>query len=127
MKAKSKRAAENPPDSPLRVQRAAGKPRKVAKTTVLLKIDPQLLADAAVIFDKRGTNLETFVRLHLRAMTRYKSILTLKDTMSFGKYYGERVEDVVRTNPAYMVWLLAQEGATKFDTDVLELLEQIAK
>ena len=127
MKTKSKRATKNPPDSPLDAPLATRKSPKVTKMTVLLTIDPQLLADAEVIFDKRGTNLETFVRLHLRAMTRYKSILTLKDTMSFGKYYGEHVEDVVRTNPAYMVWLLAQEGAMKFDTDVLELLEQVAK
>lgn len=126
MAAKSKRAAKKVSDSPLGAPHATRKSDTVSKTTVMIKVNSDLLAEANDILNARGTTLETFVRLHLRAMTRYKRILSLSDTMIFGKYYGERVEDVVRANPGYMVWLLAQDGATKFDTDVLELLEKTA-
>lgn len=75
---------------------------------------------------ERGTTIETYIRLQLRAMTVDKSMLKLADKMNFGKYYGELVEDVVRANPSYIRWLVCEStNGCRFDSDVLELLESM--
>lgn len=91
---------------------------------------PQDLVDAArqKLFAERGIELETFVSIYLRMILRAsKGILGLNDEFCFGKYNGEKVEHVVRIDPSYVVWLITQDGRTKFEPEVLVLANDMMK
>lgn len=95
------------------------------QATLTIKLDGALKREVTKLFKERGTSVETFIRLQLKAMTCDKTILRLEDKMNFGKYYGEPVEDVVRTNPGYVSWILANSSTPKFGPDVIALLEEL--
>jgi len=75
--------------------------------------------------EARGTDLATYIQLHLRSFSRAKMVLGLEDNINFGKYYGEKVENIVRADPSYIVYCLGLNGSTKFSSDVMELLESL--
>jgi len=57
---------------------------------------------------------------------KYKSaeeypILTLESILSFGKYKGEQVEDLIEDDPSYIQWMVENE-IRLFDEEVLEKL-----
>ncbi len=77
---------------------------------------------------ERGIELETFVAIYLRMIVRAsKGILGLSDLFGFGKYTGEKVEDVIRIDPSYVLWLITQDGRTKFEPEVLILCNEMIK
>jgi len=88
-------------------------------------LNKELVAQVTETLEARGTNLATYVQLHLRAFSRSKAILGLSDKMSFGKYFGEVVENIVRADPGYIVYCIGLNGSTKFGVDVMELLEAL--
>lgn len=94
---------------------------------VNIKVDAGVYAAAAKTLKDRGTDLDTWVNLQLRAFARTtKNMLTLKDKMQTGKYFGSTVEEVVRVDPGYMVWTLQQSHfRTRYGQDVYELLQSI--
>lgn len=96
------------------------------QATITIKLDSALKKSVIALMKERGTTIETYVRLQLRAMTGDKAMLCLSDKMNFGKYYGEPVEDVVRANPGYIRWIITKaENGCKFGPDVLALLEEM--
>jgi len=99
---------------------------KKPKST-LVELPTKLVDQAKARLDTRGLTLSEYLALHLRLMVRVSpSHLTLRDEMPFGKYRGEIVETVCRADPVYMTWLVSQNGKTGFDTDVIELLNEMA-
>lgn len=107
---------------PAAPKRAA--PKKSA--TVAVKIPRELAEKAEKLLNEQGANLETLVRLQIGAFCRTRVSMRLCDTMTFGKYIGERVEDIVRTDLKYIVYLLGLDGVSaKFATDVLALVESL--
>lgn len=73
----------------------------------------------------RGLKLETYISMYLRVMLRNKNILNLQDEMPFGKFSGEIVENVVRAEPDYIAWLIAQGGKTNFSPEVIQLCAEM--
>jgi len=49
--------------------------------------------------------------------------LRLSDTMKFGKYKGEEIEDLLYDDPGYLVWLVEEE-VVELDSEVIEQMEQ---
>jgi len=76
----------------------------------------------------RGLTLDQAVGLYLRAMIntseRARS-LRLADQMPYGKYAGERVDTILRAEPSYIAWLIANNESTRWDPEVLRLLEEL--
>lgn len=98
------------------------------KKSVSIKVDATVYNQAAEVLKSRGTDIETWFKLQLRAFSRSgKSLLCLKDKIPFGKYAGELVEDVVRADTAYAIWMVAQNYTTKFDTDVHQLVQELGE
>lgn len=92
---------------------------------VTVRLDAKLYKLARELLEERGTDLESYLGLHVRALARSKTILGLKDRMTFGKYGGELVEVVVRGDPRYMAWCLGNVTWTRFGADVLALAEEL--
>src|SRR5215475_10076566 len=83
-------------------------------TRVSVTLDKKLVAAVMEKLGNRGTDIATYIQLHLRSFARAKAVLHLKDTMNFGKYFGESVENVVRTDPGYITYCMKFDGGTKF-------------
>jgi hypothetical protein len=100
--------------------------KRVERKTVAVNIPADLAEQVTIILASQGADLETLVRLQLGAFCRTRAKMRLCDPMGFGKYHGERVEDIVRTDLRYIVYILGLEGASaKFSTEVLELVESL--
>lgn len=93
--------------------------------TAQIKLPLALVKKVEAKLNERGIEIERYIALHLRVMLRNKNTLRLEDVMPFGKFSGELVEDVVRSEPQYISWLIGQNGKTNFDPEVLQLLEQM--
>lgn len=66
------------------------------------------------------------MRLQLAVLCHSRSPMRLRDEMTFGKYRGAIVEDVVRTDPQYVTYILGLEGVVgKFATEVFALVEEL--
>lgn len=97
------------------------------KKSVSIKIDANIYNSAAEVLKTRGTNIETWIMLQLRAFSNGgPTLLSLKDKMPFGKYAGAIIEDIVRGDLRYVTWMLAQDFATKYDSDVHGLASELA-
>lgn len=90
---------------------------------ITIKIEGTLYKQAMVELKKRGATIETFVQLQLRAMCKDKTIYRLKDRITFGKYSGSIIEDIVRCDPKYMTWLLENSRKPEqFHSEIQETL-----
>lgn len=93
---------------------------------IKIEIDERLYDLLVEKLSVRGGDLGDYIEMHLRSLARQKIVLHLKDKMNFGKYYGEKVEDLVRMDPGYMAWALTSErGSTAFGSDVFRLMEDL--
>lgn len=104
-------------------------PRKAKNIEAIAVMLPEDLVSAArnKLLSERGIELETYLSVYLRTILRAgKSILGLNDAMTFGKYSGEKVENIVRIDPNYMTWIVTQDSRTKFEPEVILLLNEIA-
>ena len=92
---------------------------------ITIKIPIDLYKEIISVFKERGTTIETFVQLQLIAFSKQKakSEIKLADRMPFGKYAGAQVEDIVRGDPSYIVYLIGQNA--NFNADVIELTKTI--
>lgn len=92
---------------------------------VTISIDADLYDAILPVLAARETNFSTVVGVYLKAfqnVTVKKTDLELRDKMPSGKYSGATVGDVVRTDPAYMLWLVRNDKMVSFADDVLDLL-----
>lgn len=96
-----------------------------AVTGIVLKLETKLVDDINAVLEQRGTNIETYIRLQLRAFRHAGKILGLRDRLNFGKFSGELVEDVCRAEPGYVEWLIANSTSARFHQDVLDILEEL--
>ena len=96
--------------------------------SIAVKVDALLYKEATTVLKSRGTDIETWVTLQLRAFAKSgKSMLGLRDKISFGKYQGALVEDIIRGDLKYAIWLLGQNGSIKWESAVLELAHQLSE
>lgn len=92
---------------------------------IVLRLETKLVNDINAVLSQRGTNIETYIRLQLRAFRHAGKILGLSDRLNFGKFSGELVEDVCRAEPGYLEWIIANSSSARFHEDVLKLLEDL--
>lgn len=93
---------------------------------VTLRLDAELYAKASKTLKARGTDIDTWIKLQLKAFSGANvGLLKLNDKMPGGKYIGECVEDVIRVDLSYAKWMMKQDWATKYDTDVHELVNEL--
>lgn len=86
------------------------------------KLEPLLL--------ERDLTLDEVVRLYLRALvttSERSRALDLRSEMPLGKFKGEELAVVIRSEPKYVSWLLAEVEGFKLAPDALALLEQVQK
>lgn len=95
------------------------------KIIVQIELQKDLVKTVQAILEARGTDLETYIRLQLRAFRTSKTLLTLAEKMPFGKYAGEKIEDICRADTGYMDWIVSNSTSARFDLDVLELLNAL--
>jgi len=96
--------------------------------TIKVRVDPRLASRVEAYLKQRGLTLDQAVGLYLRAMintSERSRSLRLGDVMPFGKYAGERVEVILRAEPGYIMWLIANNESVRWDPEVLLLLEQL--
>ncbi len=93
---------------------------------VVFNVTPELAERLVDLVARRGADMDAFGTLMIRSFTRAPTIYSLEDKLGFGKYHGERCEDVIRGDPSYIEWLLRQDSKTfKLGQDGLDLLETI--
>lgn len=98
------------------------------KRTITIKVDASLYAEANTVLKDRGTDIDTWVQLQLRAFAKGgKALIHLSDKMPFGKYQGELVENVVRADTKYAAWMVSQDFSSKYHPDVLALVSELSQ
>lgn len=97
------------------------------KRNITIQVDSELYKEVMASFKARGTDLQTFVELQLRAFSssKAKSNMDLGDLMPYGKYRGARIEDIIRGDLGYAVYLVGQDA--KFSGASLELIKELSK
>lgn len=95
-----------------------------AKTTWrTIELPDKLLAMADAKFAERGSDFTTFVRMALRQFVKMPDVFELGTVMTFGKYAEETIEDIIRLDPSYVVWIENNVAGFLLSPEADELLE----
>ena len=95
-----------------------------------LVLDKELVAAVKEILKPRKLSINEVCSLYLRALVSSNKRLipyALTDKMRFGKYEGELLEVIIRAEPKYVYWLIANSDNFKLQPEAHELLEQIGQ
>jgi hypothetical protein len=98
------------------------------KDDVQIVIPRGLYESLQAIGDMRDVHPETIIRLHMMAYVRAylrHQLFQAGDVMPYGQYKGALIEDVIKVNPRYIHYLIANSDTFKLDKDALELLETL--
>jgi antitoxin component of RelBE/YafQ-DinJ toxin-antitoxin module len=101
-----------------------------AGVLVKVRVEPRLADRIQPMLAARGLTLDQAVGLYLRAMinsSERSKALRLTDAMPFGKYEGEVVETIIRAEPGYIQFLIANSAHARWDPEVLRLLEELTE
>ncbi len=93
---------------------------------LVVNLPDKLYADLESILIERNLSFEEVVRLYCRSMvtTNARSMaLTLGAEMPFGKFKGEPIDVVIRADPGYVGWMLANNERFLLAPDALQLYE----
>lgn len=96
--------------------------------TALLRLNEILHHELEELAAERGMTSEELVGTWVRnSRRRDVKPYSAGTEMRFGQYGGERVENVIRTDPAYVKWLLAN-AAERFqlDSEMTALYERVS-
>ena len=100
----------------------------MSNITLKVKIQKAVADKLDVLLAERGLTIDQAIGLYLRGMVNVSESarsLRLADPLPFGKHRGEAVEVVVRADPAYLKWCIANVQS-RWDAEVLLLLETVA-
>jgi hypothetical protein len=75
---------------------------------IAIHTDEQTEEDFRNLCDKRGLYPEQMFRVMLRGYAKRQVNFDLQDELTFGKYNGLRLEEVIRADPRYITWLLGE-------------------
>lgn len=92
---------------------------------VQFRIPLEMLNDVSQLLRSRDAHIDDFMRLAIRNMLRGVNHYGLRDTLKFGKYFGEPVEAVIRTDPSYIAWAQRKMEGFSLSEDALAVLERI--
>jgi len=91
-------------------------------------IDEDLLGPLYAMAQDRGLSISRLVNSRIRSLVnaykKYK-VLTLQDDMPYGQYMGMNMEEMIRSDPRYVRFLVANSDIFELDTDAQELLENM--
>jgi hypothetical protein len=97
-------------------------------TSVKIKIDDSLHEKLESLANSRGIEVDTIVSIQLRAYVNVCErgrTLGPNDPMPYGQYREIKVGDVIRVNPRYINYLLANSETFKLNEEALGLLDEI--
>lgn len=90
-----------------------------------VELPEDLAASVAEILVERQLELNDLVRLYLRSFviaSRRFGLLKLTDEMPFGKYRGETLEIIIRTDPHYVSWMIDNNDTFRVDQTAMALI-----
>lgn len=93
-----------------------------------VQIDEGILAALKEISDIRGIEVERIINIQLYSYIstfERSKIYGLWEEMPFGKYRGIVIEEVIRTDPRYLNWLLSESDIFRLSDPAQKLLEAI--
>ena len=97
----------------------------MTKVTLRLELDRDIALRADALLTKRGTSIATFLRLKLQELLLESplTVYELDTQVQFGKYRGERLENIIRVDPGYVLYLRRTSKGFPLSEEALELLE----
>ncbi len=54
-------------------------------------------------------------------------IIDLDKELSFGKYFGRKVKDIIKEDPEYIKWMISNRKSFLVGKDVLDEIEKLEK
>jgi uncharacterized protein (DUF3820 family) len=95
---------------------------------VRVEVPDRLAAQIEPVLLQRGLSLDEVVRLYLRSLvttSERMAALDVKSEMPFGKFKGEQIGVIIRVDPDYVAWMLANSKSFKLTPEALSLLEAV--
>ena len=100
-------------------------PVEESTRTISVTLPAQLLDHVEEILAGRGIDIDTFVRMGLRNVTRKVPFYGLETPLGFGKYRGETLEAVIRCDPTYVIWALQTLERFEIAEEAIALLDEV--
>lgn len=74
---------------------------------------------------RRKLEIDDFIRISLRTVSRRTKFFDIGDKLNFGKYEDEPIETIIRADPTYIVWLARNIEGFLISDKAEELLIEI--
>lgn len=93
--------------------------------TLTFQLPLEMYVDLSQHLKSRGLHVNDFMRLAVRNSMRGINTYGLRDIVRFGKYHGEPMEVVIRTDPSYVSWALRKMEGFNLTEDAMDLFDRI--
>ena len=90
-----------------------------------LDVGPGIIDQFYELCDRRNVDPGIMFETMLRSFDRKPVMYNQYDRIDFGKYNGMIIEDVMRSDPRYMKWLVSTSTWFKLTGSALEILQNV--
>lgn len=95
---------------------------------LVVELPDRLAGQLEAVLLKRGLSVDEVVRLYVRSLVttcERLAALGVHSEMPMGKFKGEEVGVIIRADPGYITWMLANSSSFKLAPEALALLEAV--
>lgn len=101
------------------------KPQEPEHCTLPIDCSVESAQEFHALCVKRQISMGDMFALMVRSFAGRNQTLGLTDVVRFGKYAGHYVEHIVRGDPRYVRWLIAESTTIDFTDEVHDLLDEL--
>ena len=105
-----------------------GRPKKstaanrVKTVTITITLAEDVYKEVMQLCEERNLTFDAYAQVILRGARKNPLLFKLDSRMTFGKYKGERVEDVIKADPAYIMWASSKVESFTLDEEASAFL-----
>ena len=91
--------------------------------TISVRLPVDLLDTISAMAETRQTEVDVIIRTVLRTLNSSLAFYSLSSVMRIGRYRGAIVDEIIRTDPDYIVWCCKNVNGFCLDEEALKVLE----
>jgi len=108
-----------------RVTQVLFKDEPVMPPTNVIEIDQNVSARVIAYAQKRGMTVNALIDMMIRGFDKSATVMSLDSLVSFGKYRGITLENMIRGDVRYARWAFENVAAHKFDDKAEAFLQEM--
>lgn len=92
-----------------------------------VRLPAELVSGLTRLSSQRGVGIEVLIRVALMNLAARHRYYELHSFLTFGKYSGEMMENIIRADPSYVRWMIVNMESINLSEGCLILLDAMER